>query len=208
MNGRSAYRLTFAVAGCWNNNVGNVSFKLIDGQRLIATKIVSLVLPPAPEAPWHQTCKLSKAKSVGRNGGRTNNGVAHYVSATVYGGQPAVNGVAFTLPDDPFDSCIAGVLATHPSRHRGSVTQSGTVRLTKGPSDVNESSTLGPVTCNLSYGTCNVLKTTESIPYVGINFLSSLVVTPYKFSISGSHAVTSGATTIILGTYTIISSKE
>ena len=205
LTGTSSYRLAFAVSGCWHDHATSVTFKLVDGTRLIATKVVDLVLPPEPDPPWHQHCRLSGAiqGEIDRTGRRTNNGAAHYASATIYQGVPAQNGVPGTLPASPYNTCVVGVVESYPSRYSGSVTQTATLRVTGGPGDgVNESDGAGPVVCDLSFGTCNQVKTTSAIWYFVPTFPTSLLVTPHRFSLSGTHVVTSGAQTLILRTST------
>ena len=118
LTGTSSYRLAFAVSGCWRDHATSVTFKLVDGTQLIATKVVDLVLPPEPDPPWHQHCSLSGAiqGEIDRTGRRTNNGAAHYASAVIYQGVPAQNGVPGTLPDSPYNTCVVGVVESYPSR--------------------------------------------------------------------------------------------
>ena len=131
--------------------------------------------------PWHQHCSLSGAiqGEIDRTGRRTNNGADHYASATIYQGVPAQNGVPGTLPDSPYNTCVVGVVESYPSRYSGSVTQTATLRVTGGPGDgMNGSDGAGPVVCDLSFGTCNQVKTTFAIWYFVPTFPTSLLVNP------------------------------
>ena len=168
LTGTSSYRLAFAVGGCWQDHATSVTFKLVDGSQLIATKVVDLVLPPEPDPPWHRHCRLSGSiqGEINRTGRRTNNGAAHYASATIYRGAPARNGIIGGSATSPYNTCVVGAVESYPSRYRGSVTQTATLRVTGGPGSMNGFDSAGPTTCNLSFGTCNQLKTASAIWYV------------------------------------------
>ena len=91
-------------------------------------------------------------------GGRSNDGVAHYPSATLFKGLPVILGVAGITSVTPpqmfkFDYCVVGGAKSYPSRFTGKVVQ--TVVLTQTGEGTKTTEIEWP--CSYSLGLCRLL---------------------------------------------------